>query len=76
MPPRIVRLENNLWRIRPEQGEIDVAEEQELRDYFGEVGLPYRVEHGRACVLGSIGWDQLYERLQHFYEGRAEVYPF
>ena len=76
MPPRIVRLENNLWRIRPQQGEIDVAEEQELREYFDEVRLPYRIENGRACIVGSIGWDALYERLQHFYEGRAEVYPF
>jgi hypothetical protein len=76
MPPRIVRLEGNLWRIMPEHGEIDVVEEQELRDYFGEVGLPYQIEKGRACVLGSVGWEELYERLAHFYEGRAEVYPF
>ena len=76
MPSRIVRLENNLWRIRPEHGEIDGAEEQELRDYLDEVGLPYRIENGRACVLGTIGWEELYERIQHFYEGRAEVYPF
>ncbi len=73
---RIVTLENQLWRIRPEHGEIDVAEEQELRDYFGRVGLPYRIENGRACVLGSVGWAALYERLAHFYDGRAEVYPF
>jgi hypothetical protein len=76
MPPRIVRLEDNLWRIRPERGDLDAAEEQELRDYFGEVGLPYRIENGRPCVLGSIAWEELYERLQHFYDGRSEVFPF
>ena len=52
------------------------AEQQELRDYFDDIGMAYRIEHRRLCVPGSISWETLYERLEHFYDGRAEVYPF
>jgi hypothetical protein len=76
LPNRIVRLVGDLWRIRPDQGELDAVEQQELRDYFDEIRLTYRIEHGRLCVPGSISWETLYERLEHFYDGRAEVYPF
>jgi len=76
MRNRIVRLEGDLWRIRPDQGELDAAEQQELRDYFDEIRMAYRIEHGQLCVPGSIPWETLYERLEHFYDGRAEVYPF
>ncbi|MBX3734214.1 MAG: hypothetical protein KF791_16685 [Verrucomicrobiae bacterium] len=76
LPHRIVRLEGELWRIRPDGGELDAAEQQELRDYFDEVRLPYRIEHGRLCVPGTITWQALCERLEHFYDGRAEIYPF
>ena len=76
LSPRVVRLEGKLWRIRPDRGELDAAEQQELRDYFGEVGLPYRIEQGRLCVPESISWATLSERLEHFYAGRAEIYPF
>lgn len=76
MSKRIVRLEGDVWRIRPEQGELEAAEQQELRDYFDEIRMPYRLHGGGACVLGSISWETLSEILEHFYDGRAEVYPF
>ena len=76
MPKRIVRREGDSWRIRPDQGELDAAEQQELRSYFDEIRMPYRLEHGRLCVPGSVSWEAIYERLNHFYDGRAEVYPF
>jgi len=76
MDKRIVRLEGDLWRVRSDQGELDTAEQQELREYYDEVRMPYRVDGGKPCVLGSISWEALYERLEHFYDGRAEVYPF
>ena len=76
MPKRIVRLEGDLWRIRPDQGELDASEQQELRDYFDEIRMPYRIEQGRPCVLGSVSWESIHEVLDHFYTGRAEVYPF
>ena len=76
LPSRIVRLEGDLWRIRSDEGELDAVEQQELRDYFDETRVPYRIEHGRPCVPGSISWKTLDEVLVHFYDGRAEVYPF
>jgi hypothetical protein len=36
-PHRMVRLEKDLWRIRSDQGELEAAEQQELRLYFDEV---------------------------------------
>ena len=76
MPNLIVRLEGDLWRIRPDQGELDAAEQQELRDYFDEIRMAYRIEHGQLCVPGNILWETLYETPEHFYDGRAEAYPF
>lgn len=76
LPNRIVRLEDGCWRIRPDDGELDGAEQEELRAYLDEIRLPYRIEHARLCIPGSISWEELDERLRHFYDGRAEVYPF
>jgi hypothetical protein len=76
LPNRIVRLEEGYWRIRADEGELEAAEQEELRAYLDEIRLPYRIQHGRLCVPGSISWEELDERLQHFYDGRAELYPF
>ena len=76
MPNRIVRLEENLWRIRPDEGELAPDEQKELQAYFDEIRMPYGFERGRLCVPGSVSWESIYEVLQHFYEGRAEVFPF
>jgi len=76
MQKRIVRLQGNLWRIRSEQGELDAAEQQELRDFFDEIRIPYGLEDGRPCVPSSISWESIYEALDRFYTGHAEVYPF
>ena len=76
MTKRIVRIEGDLWRVRSDQGELDAAEQQELKDYLDEIRLPYRMDHGRPCVWGSISWEVLFESLEHFCDGRAEVYPF
>ena len=76
MAKRIVRLEGNLWRIRSDYGELDAAEQQQLRDYFDEIRMPYRLQDGSVCILGSVSWEAVYEILEHFNYGRAEVYPF
>ena len=76
LPNRIVRLEGGLWRISPDQGELDALEQQELRGYLDEIHMPYVLERGQPCIPSSISWETLYERLVHFYDGRAEVCPF
>jgi len=76
METRIVRLEENLWRIRPDAGEITESEKMELTEYFDEIKLPYRIVHGSLCIDGGVARDAVFKRLVHFYDGRAEVLPF
>jgi len=38
--------------------------------------MTYGFERGRLCVPGSVSWEAIYETLQHFYDGRADVFPF
>ena len=76
MEKRIVRLEDDLWRIRTDAGELPASELDELVEYFGEIKLNYRLVNGRVCISGSIDRDSVFERLNHFYDGRAELLPF
>jgi len=73
---RIVRLEEGRWRIRSDQGPLDAAEQGELKDYFDEIRFPYRMIDGQPCVPETVSWATIFERLEFFYDGRAEVYPF
>ncbi len=76
LPLRIVRVEDDSWRIRTDKGELDGVEQDELEDYFAKIRMPYQMLDGRLCIPGTISWETLYERLSHFYDGRAEVFPF
>jgi len=76
MPNRIVKLEEGLWRIRSDEGELASAEQNELKDYFDEIRLPHKRDRGRLCISGTVPWEAVYESLQHFYDGRADVCPF
>lgn len=77
MEKRIVRFEEDLWRIRTDAGELPESEKMELIEYFDETKLPYRLtDGGRLCIVGEIDRDVVFERLEHFYDERAEVFPF
>jgi hypothetical protein len=76
LPPRIVRVEDDFWRIRTDEGEVDGAEQDELEDYFAEIRIPYQMMDGRLCIPATISWETVYEMLSHFYDGRADVFPF
>ena len=76
MEKRIIRLEQDLWRIRTDVGELSDSERKELIIYFEEVGLPYRHIGGCLSIVGEVDKDSVFERLNHFYDGRAEIYPF
>lgn len=76
MEKRIVRFEKDLWRIRTDAGELPEPERMELIEYFAEIKLPYRLSDGCLCIVGEVGREAVFERLEHFYAGRAEVYPF
>ncbi|MBN9693607.1 MAG: hypothetical protein J0M24_25455 [Verrucomicrobia bacterium] len=76
LPARVVVQERGYWRIRPDRGELEAAEQEKLKDYLGEIHLPYQIRDGRVCIPASISWATLDETLSHFYEGWAEVFPF
>jgi len=76
MLSRVVRNENGLWRIRSDEGELDQKEQDELKDYFNEIEMPYQYDAEIICISGSVTWETIYERLRQFYDGRAQVYPF
>jgi len=76
MKKRIVRIEEGYWRIRSEKREIGQEEQRRLTEYFHETRFPYRIIEGRLCVPESVPWDEIIERLDHFYDGIADIYPF
>lgn len=76
MKERIVRLEKGMWCIRSDAGELHDSEQKELIEYFNEIKLPYRLSAGRLYIDGGVDRNAVFERLQHFYDGRAEVFPF
>lgn len=76
MDKRIIRLEENLWRIRTDAGELPETERMELIEYFDEIKLPYRIVGDCICIVGEIDREAVFERMEHFYDGRAEVFPF
>ena len=76
MEKRIVRFEEDLWRIRTDAGELPKSERIELIEYFNEIKLPSCLAGGCLCIVGGVGRDAVFERLEHFYDGRAEVFPF
>ena len=76
MRKRIVRVEDGYWRIRSEKRELRATEHRELIEYFDEIRFPYEVINGRVRVPESVDLHDIFERLEHFYEGRAEVLPF
>ncbi|MFH1964430.1 MAG: hypothetical protein ABIJ42_02710 [Acidobacteriota bacterium] len=73
MEKRNVRLEDDLWRIRTETGELAEFERSELIEYFDEIKLPYLLVNGCLCIAGGVNKDSVFERLQFFYDDRAEV---
>jgi hypothetical protein len=76
MEKRIVRFEDEVWRIRTDVGELPGSERKELEEYFGEIKLPYRLADGHLCIAGGVDRDAVFERLEHFYDGWADVLPF
>ena len=76
MDKRIVRIENDSWRIRTDTGELSESERMELTEYFDEIKLPYLIVNECLCIAGEVDRDAVFERLAHFYDGRAEVFPF
>ena len=76
MDKRIIRLEDGVWRIRTDIGELSESEQAELKEYFDQIKMPYKIIEGVLCIPDKVERATIFERMEHFYEGRAEVYPF
>jgi hypothetical protein len=76
MKIRVVRLEDGYWRIRSAKRDIGADEQRRLIEYFAEIRLPCKIIGGRIRVPDSVPWSDISERLEHFYDGNADVLPF
>ncbi len=65
-----------MWRIRTDTGELPESERAELIEYFDEIRLPYLLAGDCLCIVGIIDKDTVFERMEHFYDGCAEIFPF
>jgi len=76
MKTRVARVEDGFWRIRSRKREIGAEEQARLVEYFRKIRFPYKIIGGKLRVSESVRWENISERLQYFYDGEAEVYPF
>ena len=76
MDARIIRLEDKFWHIRTDNGELSCSERDEVEEYLGEAKIPYQIIEGCICIPAEVKRNTVFEVLEHFYDGRAEVYPF
>ena len=76
MDQRIVRIVDGYWRIRTPDGDICTEETANLKVYLEEIRYPYEVDQHGIAIHGSILWNEIEERLLHFYDGVADVIPF
>ena len=76
MEKRILRLEDEFWRIRTDTGELTDAERDALRAYLDEKGFKTAMIDDNLAIAGELTWQEVVEPIEGFYEGKAEVYPF
>jgi nicotinic acid phosphoribosyltransferase len=76
METRILRLEDEFWRIRTDTGELADAERNALRAYLDEKGFKTAIIDDNLAIAGELTWQEIVEPVEAFYEGKADVYPF
>jgi hypothetical protein len=76
METRILRLEDEFWRIRTDTGELAGTERNALRAYLDEKGFNTAMIDDNLVIAGKLTWTEIFEPIQGFYEGKADVYPF
>jgi len=76
MEKRILRLEDEFWRIRTDTGELADAECKALRAYLDEKGFKTSMIDDNLAIAGELTWQEIVEPIERFYEGKADVYPF
>ena len=76
MKTRVARVENGFWTITSNRRELCATERDRLIEYFQEIRFPYRIIDGHIRVPQTVPWDDIFERLEHFYDGEARATPF
>jgi hypothetical protein len=76
METRILRLEDEFWRIRTDTGELAETERNALRAYLDEKGFKTAIIDDNLFIAGKLTWTEVFEPIDGFYEGKADVYPF
>jgi hypothetical protein len=69
---RILRLEDEFWRIRTDTGELADAERDALRACLDGKGFKTAMIDDNLAIAGEVTWQEIVEP----YEGKADVYPF
>src|SRR5580692_10509240 len=76
METRILRLEDEFWRIRTDTGELAETERNALRAYLDEKGFKTAMIDDNLVIAGKLTWTEVFEPIEGFYEGKADVHPF
>jgi hypothetical protein len=76
MEKRILRLEDEFWRIRTDRGELADEERNALRAYLDEKGFKIAMIDDSLAISGELTRKEVFETIESFYEGKAEVFPF
>jgi murein L,D-transpeptidase YcbB/YkuD len=71
MEKRILRLEDDFWRIRTDTGELADAERNALRAYLDEKGFKTAIIDDNLAIAGELTWQEVVEPIEAFYEGEA-----
>jgi hypothetical protein len=66
MEKRILRLEDEFWRIRTDAGELADAERNALRAYLEEKGFKTAIIDDNLAIAGKLTWQEAVEPLEAF----------
>jgi hypothetical protein len=70
MQKRILRLEDEFWRIRTDKGELADAERDALRAYLDQKGFKTTIIDDNLAIAGELTWQEVVEPIEGFYEAR------
>ena len=57
-------------------GELAETERNALKAYLDEKGFKTAIIDDNLVIAGKLTWTEVFEPIESFYAGKAEVYPF